>query len=38
MPAFSPSMRCAYHSKGELQARPVTRMAISDSRGGSEVP
>jgi hypothetical protein len=30
--------RCAYHSNGELQARPVTRIAISDRRGGRLVP
>jgi hypothetical protein len=37
MPAFSASSRWAYHSKGELQARAVTRIANSDWRGESEV-
>ena len=37
-PAFSASLRWAYHSNGDWQARPVTRMAISDWRGVSVVP
>ena len=37
MPIFSASLRCAYHSNGDWQARPVIRMASSDSLGGSEV-